>query len=129
MTEVDIEIGGRTFTVACQEGEESHLHSAAQLLDVEATHLMNAAGRLPEPKMLLMAGLMLADKNIGMQQSQTADATAGSAENAELDDALDDAKARIAALEAQLSAQSSEHARDMAGMVEQVERLAQELTA
>jgi len=68
MAEVDIEIGGRIFKVACQDGEQPHLLSAASLLDNEATHLMNAAGRLPEPKMLLMAGLMLADKMAGQSE-------------------------------------------------------------
>ena len=62
MPEVEISIGGRPFTVACQEGEEHFLKSAAQLLDVEASALMDQIGRLPESRMLLMAGLMLADK-------------------------------------------------------------------
>jgi len=33
MPEVNIEIGGRTFQVACQTGEEHFLQSAAALLD------------------------------------------------------------------------------------------------
>ncbi len=65
MPEVQISIGGRPFTVACQEGEEHFLQSAAQLLDNEATTLMDQIGRLPEARMLLMAGLMLADKAAG----------------------------------------------------------------
>ncbi len=65
MPEVDISIGGRSFTVACQDGEEHFLKSAAQLLDNEATTLMDQIGRLPEARMLLMAGLMLADKTAG----------------------------------------------------------------
>ena len=62
MPEVKISIGGRHFDVACQEGEESYLHSAAKMLDDEAQVLADAVGRLPEARMLLMAGLMLADK-------------------------------------------------------------------
>jgi len=65
MPEVTIEIGGRPFTVACQEGEEHFLQSAAALLDNEAKALMDQIGRLPESRMLLMAGLMLADKTAG----------------------------------------------------------------
>jgi cell division protein ZapA len=67
MPEVTIEIGSRPFNVACQEGEEHFLHAAAGLLDNEARTLMDQIGRLPEARMLLMAGLMLADKSAGTQ--------------------------------------------------------------
>ena len=67
MPEVPIQIGGRTFNVACQEGEDHFLHSAAALLDNEAKSLMDQIGRLPESRMLLMAGLMLADKHAGSE--------------------------------------------------------------
>jgi len=68
MPEVKIAIGGRQFEVACQEGEEHFLKSAAALLDAEASVLNNQIGRLPEPRMLLMAGLMLADKTAGIDE-------------------------------------------------------------
>jgi cell division protein ZapA len=67
MPEVQIEIGGRRFEVACQAGEEHYLHAAAKMLDEEATVLAAQIGRIPEPRMLLMAGLMLADKTAGLQ--------------------------------------------------------------
>lgn len=68
MPEVVVSIGGREFEVACQEGEEHFLKSAAQLLDNEATVLSTQIGRLPAERMLLMAGLMLADKTAGMEE-------------------------------------------------------------
>jgi cell division protein ZapA len=67
MPQVDISIGGRTFEVACQDGEEPFLHAAAAMLDTEASALAGAIGRLPEAKMLLMAGLMLADKTAALE--------------------------------------------------------------
>jgi cell division protein ZapA len=67
MPEVHIHIGGRTFEVACQEGEEHYLHSAAKMLDEEAQVLASQTGRIPETRMLLMAGLMLADKTAGLE--------------------------------------------------------------
>lgn len=67
MPEVTITIGGRDFTVACQEGEEPYLSAAASLLDTEATALAAQIGRLPEARMLLMSGLMLADKAAGIE--------------------------------------------------------------
>lgn len=68
MAEVRISIGGRGFDVACQDGEEGFLRAAAALLDAEATTLVDQVGRLPEARMLLMAGLMLADKTAGMEE-------------------------------------------------------------
>ena len=70
MPEVAISIGGREYAVACQEGEEQYLYSAAKLLDTEASVLSGQAGRLPESRMLLMAGLMLADKTAGTEEQQ-----------------------------------------------------------
>lgn len=68
MPELKITIGGREFEVACQEGEEHFLQSAAALLDAEASVLSSQIGRLPEARMLLMAGLMLADKTAGFDE-------------------------------------------------------------
>lgn len=62
MPEVEVEIGGRRFTVACQPGEEDYLITAASVLDTEASAIGEQIGRLSESRMLLMAGLMLADK-------------------------------------------------------------------
>lgn len=67
MPEVTIAIGGRTFEVACQHGEESYLHAAAKMLDDEAQVLSDQVGRMPEARMLLMAGLLLADKTANFE--------------------------------------------------------------
>ncbi|HCP82489.1 MAG TPA: cell division protein ZapA [Octadecabacter sp.] len=67
MPEVEITIGGRSFEVACQEGEEQFLMTAAAMLDVEASSLSTQVGRMPESRMLLMAGLLLADRTAGME--------------------------------------------------------------
>ncbi|MDG4650011.1 cell division protein ZapA [Roseibacterium sp. SDUM158017] len=81
MPEVQIDIGGRSYTVACQEGEETYLRAAARMLDTEATVILGQIGRMTSDRMLLMAGLMLADKT------------------AALEDDVKDLKARIAAQE------------------------------
>ncbi|MES2667673.1 MAG: cell division protein ZapA [Pseudomonadota bacterium] len=67
MPDLEISIGGRPFQVACQPGEEHFLRAAAAMLDIEAQPLVAQMGRLPEPKMLLMAGLMLADKTAALE--------------------------------------------------------------
>jgi len=67
MPEVKVSIGGREFDVACQAGEEHYLQTAAKLLDDEAQVLVEQAGRMPEARLLLMAGLMLADKTASVE--------------------------------------------------------------
>jgi cell division protein ZapA len=67
MPQVEIVIGGRMFEVACQDGEESFLRAAAKMLDTEASALSSQIGRMPEARMLLMAGLLLADKTAALE--------------------------------------------------------------
>ena len=69
MPDVSITIGGRQFEVACQDGEESFLKAAAEVLDGEAGLLTDQVGRLAENRMLLMAGLMLADKTVALEEA------------------------------------------------------------
>ncbi|MGB0558134.1 MAG: cell division protein ZapA [Paracoccaceae bacterium] len=91
MPEVEIEVGGRRFEVACQPGEEDYLISAATALDKEASSIGDQLGRLSESRMLLMAGLMLADQAGNLKEKfakSDADLTAAISEisrlNAEL---------------------------------------------
>ena len=87
MPEIQVSIGGRDFDVACQEGEEHYLRTAAKLLDEEASVLSDQVGRLPEGRMLLMAGLMLADKTANVEDRA-----------AEIQAQLDEVKAELTAL-------------------------------
>ena len=68
MPDVEVSIGGRSFAVVCQDGEQVYLQSAAQILDYEAQVLADQLGRMTEARMLLMAGLMLADKTAGLEE-------------------------------------------------------------
>ena len=68
MPEVAINIGDKKFTVTCQPGEESALEAAASLLNDEASFLVSEIGQLSEQKLLLMSGLMLADKMTAQSQ-------------------------------------------------------------
>ncbi|TDL84134.1 cell division protein ZapA [Palleronia sediminis] len=79
MPEETIVIGGREFAVACQDGEEHFLRSAAAMLDAEAKVMLDQLGRMPPDRMLLMAGLLLADKAAGIDEQLRA-ATARTAE-------------------------------------------------
>ena len=92
MPEQTITIGGKDFLVACQEGEEHFLLSAAKLLDAEAEVLLQQIGRMPESRMLLMSALMLADRTAGLED-QVRELRA---ELAERESELSEARARPA---------------------------------
>ena len=66
MPELILEIGGRVFEVACEPGQEASLERAGALLDAEAIRI-GEAGRSTEKRMLLIAGLMLADTMTAVQ--------------------------------------------------------------
>ncbi|MEM9779176.1 MAG: cell division protein ZapA [Pseudomonadota bacterium] len=96
MPEVKFKIGGRDYSVACEPGEEDQVKQAAALIDTEAKTLEASAGRVPEARMLLMAGLMLADRTTEIAlRIQVAEA-----ENARL-------KSKVEALESGAAAPAS----------------------
>lgn len=68
MPTVSVSIGGRSFAVACQDGEEEYLRTAAAYIDAEAQVLGDQAGSLTESRLLLMSGLMLADRTAGLEE-------------------------------------------------------------
>ena len=68
MPDLEIFIADRKFLVTCQAGEETFLQAAAKMLDDEAGPLQAKVGRLPEVRMLLMAGLMLADRTATLEE-------------------------------------------------------------
>lgn len=124
MPEETIVIGGKSFEVACQPGEEHFLQAAARMLDAEARTLIEQIGRVPEARMLLMSGLMLADKAAGLEdralraeeelaavrdelarlRHQSRDRSSGPAVSAAQLAALTDLAARAEALAAQAEA-------------------------
>ena len=46
----------------CPEGEEEHLRELAELLDSEVTRVKQSVGNVGDIRMLVMAGLMVADR-------------------------------------------------------------------
>ena len=67
MTELEISIGGRIFSVACETEEEEKVKRAAALISEEADSIQTQLGRLPEAKMLLLSALMIADRLVDVE--------------------------------------------------------------
>ncbi len=62
MATVDIDIAGRSYPVACRDGEEPHLRSLAALVDRKARDAAGALGSMGETRQFLFAALLLADE-------------------------------------------------------------------
>ena len=61
---VDLTIAGRTYQVACREGEEENLRAAARLVDGKSREALSGLGTLSEARQFLFASLLLADQLI-----------------------------------------------------------------
>ena len=61
MGRVTIALGGRSYALSCADGEETHLAALGDLLRAKADELTAAIGTMSEPRLLLMAGLQVAD--------------------------------------------------------------------
>ena len=74
MGQVKLEIGGRTFMVTCQDGEEDHLGKLAGMVSEKAGEAGDPSG-LTESRMLLFTSLLLADELHASKASATTTAT------------------------------------------------------
>ena len=62
MAHVIVQVNGRPYTMQCPEGEEDHLRELAELLDSEVQRVKTSVGNVGDIRMLVMAGLMVADR-------------------------------------------------------------------
>jgi len=61
---VDLTIAGRSYQVACRDGEEDNLRAAARLVDGKSREALAGLGSLSEARQFLFASLLLADQLI-----------------------------------------------------------------
>ena len=70
MAEVNVKVGERTYTVECDPGEEVEVQDAASELNAESQKILGSIGKVPEVKLLLMAGLMLGGRLRILEENQ-----------------------------------------------------------
>ena len=149
MPEIVVKIAGREFELTCGAGEEEALQSAANRLNMETIALKDEMGRIPESRLLLLAGLMLANTTVELESEAARVAEKAAMEANDLaQKTMDDlrkvkgeltrAKVRLADLQEKFdvelkSAKRKSRASDellerMKRMVEAVERVAAPLT-
>ena len=63
MPELTVEINGREYQVACDDGQEEHLTKLARFVDKKMGELVGAVGQIGDARLLVMTGLLIADGN------------------------------------------------------------------
>lgn len=96
MPEVNVEINGRKYRMACEEGQQQHLIGLAARFDAQVEGLKGAVGEIGDNRLTVMAGIAVLDE-------------------------LAEAERRIAALEGQV-AELTHAGQDIAAELEQTER-------
>jgi cell division protein ZapA len=61
MSQVTVTIAGRTYRMACREGEEHHLEQLAALLDAKVAEMRGSFGEIGEMRLHVMAAITIAD--------------------------------------------------------------------
>lgn len=61
MAQTTVTVNGRSYQVGCDDGEEEHVADLAAFLDKRVRELAGKVGQVGEARLLLMAGLMIAD--------------------------------------------------------------------
>jgi cell division protein ZapA len=62
MGQINVQINGRSHTVACDDGQEEHLTELAQFVATQAEKLAGSLGQVPDSRLLLMTALVVADE-------------------------------------------------------------------
>ncbi len=62
MAQIEVTINGHAYQVACDDGEEEHLLNLADYVDRKIGELAKTLGQVGEGRLMLMAGLVIADE-------------------------------------------------------------------
>jgi cell division protein ZapA len=62
MAQVTVTIDGKSYRMACEEGQEAHLTGLAQNFDQYVIHLKRQFGEIGDLRLTVMAGIMVMDE-------------------------------------------------------------------
>jgi len=67
MPQVAVQINGKTYRMACDEGQEAHLLDLAQRFDKTINSLKGSFGEIGDGRLTVMAGVMVTDELVELQ--------------------------------------------------------------
>ncbi len=62
MPEVNVEINGRKYRMACEEGQQGHLIGLAERFNAQVEGLKGAVGEIGDNRLTVMAGIAVLDE-------------------------------------------------------------------
>ncbi len=68
MAQVTVTIDGKSYRMACDEGQEEHLIDLAQRFDRYVMHLKGSFGEIGDHRLAVMAGIMVMDELVELQK-------------------------------------------------------------
>ena len=105
MSQVTVSINGRNFEIACDDGQEQRVAELAREVDRRIAELAKSVGPVGETRLLLMAGLQIADEldETRDRKARLEADRAGTNGDAALADRLDRLAGRVEAIAARQS--------------------------
>ena len=83
MAQVNVKISGKTYRMACDDGEEQHLTDLAERLNRSIEQLRERFGEIGDQRLTVMAAITLADQHADAERRlQAAEAEAADREDA-----------------------------------------------
>lgn len=62
MAQVTVTVSGRSYRMACEDGQEEHLVKLGERFDATIAELKQALGEIGDQRLLVMAGLLMTDR-------------------------------------------------------------------
>src|SRR5215831_9140263 len=62
MGQVSVPVNGRSYAIACDDGQEARIRRLAQYVDAKVGEFVAAVGQVGEARLLLLAALVIADE-------------------------------------------------------------------
>ena len=71
MGSVQVTVNGRSYSVACDDGQEAHVARLGSYLEQKVGQLVKAVGQVGDARLLVMASLMITDELVDTDQALT----------------------------------------------------------
>lgn len=111
-----VTIAGKTYRMACADGEEAHLEGLGALYDGKITEMRDAFGEIGDMRLHVMAALMIAD-----ELSEARSVISG------LEAEISQLKALVDSSDERANANEEQFAKAIIAAAERVERIARSL--
>ncbi|MEX1180474.1 MAG: cell division protein ZapA [Cucumibacter sp.] len=116
MSEVNVEVNGRSYLMACEVGEEDHVRELARVFSGYVEGIKSEFREAGDSRLAVMAGIMLVDQMRDIERRV-----------AELEGELNDLSEAGRALSREHKALEGEYAERFAALAERIQGLAGEL--